>query len=217
MEKLQSVKEINSVRCQTPQRSIIKVLIQILTLASFTCLCCKAYFVAILFQKKQIPQMSLYKEILRRKALKEIQKTGTKAGLYGRESACNKETYTIARSHEPYTVGSIRKQIIGKSPVKSVKPPESTRANSNQVNRLLYEHFCLNADTVYQNMEELCAILETELGDRFVVLHHALKEAIITKKAFDEVTVDLDNKCNAYFPLMMNLIQLEVLAKQSIL
>lgn len=177
------------------------------------------YPVNFFFQKKQIPQMSLYKEILRRKALKEIQKRGSHIDPKNLQNCCNSETYTVARSSpkESRTVGSIRKQIIKNSPTKTVKPLENSNQYTNRVNKLLFEHFCLNMDTVYQNMEALCATLETELGEQFVVIHHAFKEAVLTGKSYEEAIKNCDIKCKAYFPLIHHLIQLEVLAKQSML
>ena len=163
--------------------------------------------------------MSLYKEILRRKALKEIQKRGSHIDPKNLQNGCNSETYTIARSSpkESRTVGSIRKQTIKNSPTKAVKSLENSNQYTNQVNKLLFEHCCLNMDTVYQNMEALCATLETELGEQFVVIHHAFKEAVLTGKSYEEATKKCDMKCKAYFPLIHHLIQLEVLAKQSML
>ena len=162
--------------------------------------------------------MSLYKEILRRKALKDIQKRGSHIDPKNHQNCCNSETYTIARSNsrESRTVGSIRKQIKN-SPTKAVSTLETSNQYANRVNKLLFEHCCLNMETVYQNVEALCATLETELGEQFVVIHHAVKEAVLTGKSYEEVTKNCDIKCKAYFPLIHHLIQLEILAKQSIL
>ena len=163
--------------------------------------------------------MSLYKEILRRKALKEIQKRGSHINPKNLQNCGNNETYTIARSspRELRTVGSVRRQIAKQSPTKAATSLETKNQYANRVNKLLFEHCCLNMDTVYQNMEALCATLETELGEQFVVIHHAVKEAILTGKSYEEVAKNCDMKCEAYFPLIHHLIQLEVLAKQSIL
>ena len=160
--------------------------------------------------------MSLYKEILRRKALKEIQKRASSSPSNSRQKY-NSETYTISRSlpRESPKSGSSNGQSSARNRSLPFRPINKW---SDRVNKLLFENCCINMDKIYQTMESLCAILETDLGQEiFVSLHHTLKEAVLAEKSYDEVTIKCDAKSLTYLPLVHHLIQLELLAKQSML
>ena len=163
--------------------------------------------------------MSLYKEILRRKALKEIQKRASPSASNSRQNYTNSETYTIPRSYPRHS------EMLGSNEQSSddqlQNQPLSFRPTNqwiDRVNKLLFENCCTNMDRIYQTMESLCATLETDLGqENFASLHHNFKEAVLAEKTFEAVTAKCDAKAMAYFPLIHYLIQLELLAKQSML
>ena len=152
------------------------------------------------FQKGALPKLSLYQEVMRRKALKDIQKKASPIRVTQRiHHRVNSDTYTIPRSAEEISKG-----------------PDTDCKQVDAVNQMMYKHLCHKTVHLFQTMEGLCSDLEAQMGQaNFLQVYNTLKDSTSDQESYEACRDQVDAIYRHYIPAILHLIQLEIFLKQS--
>ena len=150
--------------------------------------------------QKVLPKLSLYQEVMKRKALKDIQKAASPGRVtQSKHNRVNSDTYTIPRSVETRS-----------------KSGDVNCTQTKMVNEMMYKHLCHKTENLFQTMEGLCSDLEAQMGQaNFLQVYNTLKDSISSQESYESLKKSLDAEHQHYIPAILHLIQLEIFLKQS--